>query len=359
MNVLIIGGTGFVGPRVAERLLALGSGVTVFHRGRTETELSAGIRHLYCPDGGQMGNRGYFAGFVQDFRDLAPDVVLDMIPVNEDDARTVIRTFRGIAKRVVAISSQDVYRAYGVLSGTESTGSTGLEPVPIPETGSLRAKLFPYRLPEARRDDDPRRWMDDYEKILVERAYLSEPDLPGTILRLPMVYGPRDRQHRMHEYLRRMADGRPAILLEESLARWRWTRGYAENVAVAIVLAVIHGEAAGRIYNVGEPDALTMTEWVLEIARAAGWQGEVVTAPGHELPEDLRSSMVTRQDLVTDSSRIRQELGYEETVSRDEAISRTVEWERLHPPEKVRDLSEEYAKEDAVLATLRSQGGRG
>jgi nucleoside-diphosphate-sugar epimerase len=364
MKVLIIGGTGFVGPHVAERLRALGCGVTVFHRGRTEADLDPAIRHLHCP-AGTMGDRAYFADFVRDFTDCAPDVVLDMIPVTEEDARTVIRTFRGIARRVVALSSQDVYRAYGVLSGTESPGlesprpeSPGLEPVPIPETGTLRTKLFPYRLPEARADDDPRRWMDDYEKILVERAYLSEPDLPGTVLRLPMVYGPRDRQHRMHEYLRRMADGRTAILLEENLARWRWTRGYTENVAVAIVLAVIHAEAAGRIYNVGEPDALTMTEWVQEIARAAGWQGEVVTASGDQLPEDLRPPMDTRQDLVTDSSSIRQELGYEEVVSRDEAILRTVEWERGHPPEPVRDLSEEYAREDAVLESLRNQGGQ-
>jgi nucleoside-diphosphate-sugar epimerase len=353
MKVLIIGGTGFVGPHVATRLAGLGCGVCVFHRGRTEAGLDPAIRHLHCPAGG-LGNRSYFADFIKDFHDLAPDVVLDMIPVTEDDARTVVRVFRGIAKRVVAISSQDVYRAYGVLSGTESNG---MEPVPIPETGALRTKLFPYRLPEPRPVKDPRRWMDDYDKILIERAYLSEPDLPGTILRLPMVYGPRDKQHRMHEYLRRMEDGRPAILLEENLARWRWTRGYAENVAVAIVLAVTHAQSAGQIYNVGEADALTTAEWVQHIARAAAWEGEVVTVRRDELPDELRSPMATDQDLVTDSSRIRQELGYEETVSREEAISRTVEWERRHPPEQAGDMRAEYAQEDAVLAAMRSQGG--
>ena len=43
---------------------------------------------------------------------------------------------------------------------------------------------------------------------------LSDPELPGTVLRLPAVYGPEDRQHRTFEYLKRMDDGRRAILVE-------------------------------------------------------------------------------------------------------------------------------------------------
>jgi nucleoside-diphosphate-sugar epimerase len=42
--------------------------------------------------------------------------------------------------------------------------------------------------------------------------------LPGTVLRLPTVYGPGDYQHRLFEYLKRMDDGRPAILLGEGVA---------------------------------------------------------------------------------------------------------------------------------------------
>jgi hypothetical protein len=38
-------------------------------------------------------------------------------------------------------------------------------------------------------------------------------------------------------YIKRMDDGRPAILLDEAYARWRWARGYVENIAHAIALA--------------------------------------------------------------------------------------------------------------------------
>ncbi|HCJ33637.1 MAG TPA: NAD-dependent dehydratase, partial [Ktedonobacter sp.] len=53
---------------------------------------------------------------------------------------------------------------------------------------------------------------------------MSDPMLPGTILRLPMMYGPRDKQHRLFEYLKRMDDQRLAIILGEAYARWRWPR---------------------------------------------------------------------------------------------------------------------------------------
>jgi nucleoside-diphosphate-sugar epimerase len=38
--------------------------------------------------------------------------------------------------------------------------------------------------------------------------------------------------------------------------------------------------------------------------------------------------------MVGDTSKIRRELGYRETVSAEEAMARTVAWERANPPEQ-------------------------
>ena len=351
MKVLVIGGTGFVGPHVVTSLCGLGHKVAVFHRGRTEAELPAEVHHIHCSSW-VLGDRRYFVDFIDAFRQFAPDVVLDMIATTEEDARTVVNLFRGRAQRVVVISSQDVYRAYGSLIGIEPGP---VEPTPLSEDAALRTRFYPYRSETPRSPDDQRRWMDDYEKILVERTALDDPDLGATVLRLPMVYGPHDRQHRMYEYLRRMEDGRPAIILEESLAGWRWTRGYVENVAAAVVLAVTNEFAADRIYNVGEREAFSMIDWVREIGRAAQWKGEVVAVPGDLLPTELQEQMSTDHNLVTDSMRIREELGYEEPVQIDVAIARTVAWEQSHPPEGSEDQPPDYAVEDTVIEKLKSQ----
>ena len=62
------------------------------------------------------------------------------------------------------------------------------------------------------------------------------------------------------------------------------------------------------------------------ITAVHGWEGELVYVT-KEHAWDLR------QDYVVDSTRIREELGYAETVDADEALRRTIEWERSHPPD--------------------------
>lgn len=343
MRILVIGGTGFTGPHVVRRLSAMGHEVVLFHRGRTEADLPVGVKRI-------RGDRERLADSADQLRGCAPQVVLDMIAATEQDAQSVMSAFKGIAQRVVALSSQDVYRAYGMLIGIESGPA---EPVPLSEDAPLRRKLYPYRDQAAGPDDRSYH----YEKILAERAFMSDPELPGTVLRLPMVYGPRDRQHRLFEFLKRMDDGRPAILLGKGLAGWRWTRGYVENVAAALALAVTDERAIGRIFNVGEADALSTAEWVREIGRAAGWNGEVVAVPEGRLPPHLTTDVNTVQHLVADTGRIRRELGYDEPVSRDETLVRTIAWERAHPPDEVDLRQFDYAAEDAVLAELETDGG--
>jgi nucleoside-diphosphate-sugar epimerase len=343
MRILIIGGTGFIGPQVVVSLMEKGHDVTLFHRGETEVEFPREPRHI-------CGNRHYLADYRAEFEDLCPEVILDMFALSERDTRAVLVVFKGIAARLVTVSSQDVYRAYGNVIRTESGP---VEPVPINEGASLRTKLYPYRDEIPRKKDDPHRYLDDYDKIPVEKATMSEPDLPGTVLRLPMVYGQRDNQHRLFNYLRRMDDSRPAIILDDGIASWRTTRGYVENVGAAISLAVTDERATGRIYNVGESEAYSMAEWVKKIGEAAEWAGDIAIVPRESLPPELIADVNTDQDLVVDTARVREELGYEEPVSTEVALARTVAWQRQHPPATIDPHTFDYATEDAILATLK------
>src|SRR6266702_7257461 len=310
MRILVIGGTRFMGPLVMRSLSKSGHEVTVFHRGQTRTDLPRCVKEF-------LGDRSSLTESAVELQRLAPEVVLDMIPFTEQDALEAMSIFTGTAHRLVAISSQDVYRAFGRVNGKE-TGP--VESIPITEKSALRQNLYPYRGEILRNQDDPKRWQDDYDKILVERVVMSDANLPGTVLRLPMVYGPGDYQHRLFSYLKRMDDNRSFILLDEVEAGWRWTHGYVENVADAIALAVTDERATGHIYNVGEPFTFTMAEWISKIGQAAGWQGKIVTIPQGRLPKPLRWDINAEQHIVVDTSRIRQELGYKERIDIDETI---------------------------------------
>lgn len=341
MKIVVIGGTRFIGPFVVKRLHALGHEVALFHRGKSKAELPGDVTHI-------LGDRNQLTDFQDTFKKIKPDVVLDMIPITKNHATLLMETFTGIVQHVVAISSQDVYRAYGILLGKED----GLEPVPLTEDSPVRQKLYPYRGEKPRADDDPRKILDDYDKIPIEKTVLSNPELPGTVLRLPMVYGPEDYQHRLFEYLKRMDDKRPAIVLDKGLAGWRSSNGYVENVADAIALAVTNEQAKNRIYNVAEQDNPTIAEWIKMIGKIAGWHGEIIAVSRDKLPASLVPGFNTDQHLAVDTTRIRKELGYGEAVLLDDALARTIAWERENPPTTIRQEQFDYEAEDNVLKAV-------
>ena len=339
MQILVIGGTGFIGPPLIRQLVAAGHQVTALHRGRSVASLPAEVKIM-------RGNRHEVKSIAADFKRLAPDVVIDLICYTEAEATGLMQAFSGFAGRVVVVSSQDVYQAYGNLTGLEHHAPAT---TPLTEDAPLRESRYPYR--------QFARWQDErnyhYDKILAEQAVMSDAGLPGTVLRMPCVYGPRDHKHRTFEYLKRMADGRGTILLGERRAAWRWTRGYVENVAQAIALAATDERAAGRVYNVGDPDALSELEWARQIADAAGWAGEFVIAPDDELPAHLRAPYDFAHQLDADTSRIRCDLGYTERIARRDALQQTVAWQHANPPAPGVAGLFDYAAEDALLDRLK------
>lgn len=319
-----------MGPFVVRELADAGHEVTVFHRGRTEAELPSSVRHVH----------GDFAELEQrlpELSDPAPDVVLDMVPYIAKSGGHGVLKFRGIARRGLVVTSCDVYRAFARLWRSEPGPP---DPLPLNEESPLRRKSAP----------DRGSIQVDFDNVEVEDAVHGHSELPVTGLRLPATYGPGDPQHRLYEHVGRMDDERPAILLDERFADWRWVRGYVEDVAAAIALAATDDRASGRVYNVAQREAYSEAEWARIVADVHGWRGEIVALPSAALPESMQSDLDEQQEFVVSSDRIRDELGYEERVPLAEGLRRTIEWERANPPE---ELSLDYAAEDEALERLK------
>lgn len=314
MRVLVMGGTGFIGSWVVRHLVAMGHEVMVFSRGRKEADLPDGVARA-------VGDQRYLADHAEVLRQFGPDSVVAMHLGTEAEARGFVRVFAGLARRVTVISSMDVYRAYNRLRRVEPGPP---DPTPLTEDSPVRERLYPYRDVV----DEP--WAREYDKLLVERAIMGAPGLPGTVLRLPFVYGPGDGLHRLKEYLDQMDAGSSEIALDPVKAEWLAPRGYVENIGLAIALAGTDPRAAGRVYNVADAEALSEREWATAIGAAAGWRGRVVVDGDKEKPpsEKAADDHDYHQHLQASSARIRAELGYSEVVPQDEALRRTVAWER-------------------------------
>ena len=343
MRVLVIGATGFIGPHVVSALARGGHEVVAFHRGQSHSSISNRQPEI----GEILGDRRRLCDHRTELRALRPDVVVDLILSSGHQAREVVDIFRGAARRVVAISSCDVYRACGVLHGSEPGP---LQAVPLTEESELRSVLQTYPPERIAMLQRVFGWLDDdYDKIPVEWEILADRELPGTVLRLPMVYGPGDQLRRFLPIVKRVMDGRPAILCEEKVAAWRAPRGYVENVAAAIALAATSERAAGRTYNVGEAESLTELEWAARIAAAMEWPGKFLVLARERMPPHLVMPGNADQHWTISTVRIREELGYTEPVAQDEAIRRTIQWERANPTASSPHAFD-YAAEDAAIS---------
>jgi nucleoside-diphosphate-sugar epimerase len=342
MKILLIGGSGFIGRFTAQQLQQSGHNVTVFHRGNTK-----------APEGAAevLGNHQSLQDHQPEFRRQNFDVVVDFVLSSGRQAQQVMDTFRGISGRVVALSSMDVYRAWGVFYGVEPGG---LQELPLTEDSELRTSRITYPPEVLKRAQSIYGWLDDeYDKIPVEQAVLSDSRLPGTILRLPMIYGPGDPLHRFHPVLKRIDDGRKQIIFADDVAPLRTPRGYIEDVGAAIAHAATSPKAAGRIYNVCEAESFGELDWAQKIAAATEWDGEFVVLPHDRTPKHLLWPGNTAQHVVASSERIRKELDYRELLPREEAIRRTIEWERANPP--ALPLSQfNYEAEDEALAHFKA-----
>jgi nucleoside-diphosphate-sugar epimerase len=127
-----------------------------------------------------------------------------------------------------------------------------------------------------------------------------------------------------------------------------------EDVAAAVVLLAMSPQSAGRVYNVCEAESFGELDWARKIAAATGWTGEFVVLPHDQTPKHLLLPGNTGQHLVVSSERIRRELGYRELLPREEAIRRTIEWERANPPANPTAQFDYGAEDEALIQFKKS-----
>lgn len=143
MRILVIGGNGFIGSHLVRELQGSGHEIAVLHRRPAADLVSSGVSSLASSSVVQIeGDRNRLAESEVQLRRFSPDVMVDLILSSGEQARQLMSVARGITGRIVAISSMDVYRAWGVVVGSEPGA---LEPLPLTEDSPVRTnrRLYP------------------------------------------------------------------------------------------------------------------------------------------------------------------------------------------------------------------------
>ncbi|MGW3350004.1 hypothetical protein ACWDA3_42465 [Nonomuraea rubra] len=323
MRVLLLGGTWFLGRRVAERLAARGDELLLAHRGSARSAPDVPGEHLY-------GERRELAAHAARIREFDPQAVVDTCALTGSDVEAVLPVLPRVP--TVVLSSQDVYEAYtGLRTGRE------LSPVPLTEDSPLRRDRYPHR--GSGHPDVP----DDYEKLDVEERWLRE---GAVVLRLPLVYGPYDWQRREEPILRRVRAGRTRIPV--GAADLLWTKGHVDDLATGVLAALDSRAADGLAVNLGEHITVTVGTWFRQILDAAGSAAELVRVPDEALPADLALSGAMAQQLLVSVARARELLGWAPAPP-DGRVAESVRWHLANPPETAWTEAD-AAADDAALA---------
>src|SRR5690349_130711 len=99
MRVLILGGTGFIGPAFVQTAVARGHHVSVFNRGKSQADLPAGVERLTGDRGGNLSaitNRDW-------------DAVFDLATYVPGSVRRLGEALRGRVGHYTFVSSAMVY----------------------------------------------------------------------------------------------------------------------------------------------------------------------------------------------------------------------------------------------------------
>ena len=257
-RVLLLGGSGFMGARTARLLAESGHEVWTLTRGSRPVPSIAHALH---------GDRRDPAALAAVLEGRRFDFTVDFCSFDAADVEAVLLVPRAALGRYVLISSGQVYLV------TEAPRT------PYREEDSA----FPLRPEPAEHSRDHAQWRYGVGKRRAEAAALAlraSHGMRATVLRLPIVHGEADPTLRLWAYLERMLDGGPLLLPEGGVSPTRFL--YAGDVA-EVLRTLLEGEPPSEpVYNLAEPDVVTLREFLERVARAAGVTPRLVSFSAEE-----------------------------------------------------------------------------
>ena len=314
MRMLITGGAGFIGSHLAEALLHSGHQVYVLD------DLSTGsidnIAHL-------KGRPGFHYTIDTVFND---SLVAEMV----DRAEIVFHLAAAVGVKLIV--QEPVHTIETNVHGTEVIlrhAAKKKKLVFIASTSEVYGKstAVPFR-----EDADlvmgattRHRWAYACSKALDEflaLAYWKEKKLPVIICRFFNTVGPRQTgQYGMvvPTFVRQALSGEPIPVFGDGSQSRSFT--YVEDVVGALLKLMVHPQAIGQVFNLGNSEEVTIRGLAERIKALTGSHSPIRVIPYEEAYEAGFEDMPRR---VPDLSKIGSLIGYQPRVGLDEIIQRVV-----------------------------------
>jgi 2'-hydroxyisoflavone reductase len=310
MNVLVIGGTGYIGTHAVEELLRRGHEVAVLARGETAARLPAEARLI-------KGDRHQPADLAA-LRAEPFDAVVDINAYTREETQSLINTFDGRVTRFIHLSSLSACQYVPAQPFNESS--------PL-----VTDPNFAY----------------GYNKAECERALRwahARNGFPFVSLRPPAVIGPGDHQSRENYFLKRMAAGHP-IIVAGSGATPIWVI-FIKDLAATLADALTATDVEGGAYSIAQTEPVSINDHIAAIAAIAGVEAEVEHIPARLLERlgfNLQHFPYFSGEamLTVDASGARNDLGFKPTPYH-QALKETIQYFLERDPARCPSIEDRF-----------------
>lgn len=269
MQILVMGGTRFVGKPLVKRLLAQGHALTLFTRG--QNPVPEGVEHL-------CGDRSHEDG-LSALKGRRFDVIVDSSGRKLDDSRRVLTATGAPGHRFVYVSSAGVY--------------AGSDHWPLNEESSTD--------PESRHSGkaDTENW-------------LRSEGIPFTSFRPTYIVGPGNYNPIERWFFERIMHDRPVPLPGDGSTITQL--GHVEDLADAMARCIEVDAATNRIYNCSGKQGITFKGLIHAAAVACGRDPGALDLrsfdPSGLDPKARKAFPLRLSHFLTDITRVQRELAW-------------------------------------------------
>ncbi|GAB2485839.1 Rossmann-fold NAD(P)-binding domain-containing protein [Jatrophihabitans fulvus] len=299
MRSLVLGGSTFVGRRLVRRLVADGDEVTVLNRGRTASDLPAGVDRLVADRTDAESMRAALEGTEWD---AVHDVSGFVMVAGGSPIGDLLALLDGRVGAYVFVSSIMAYAPRPVFPWTED-GPTSTEPVA--KYGGFKAFA---------------------ERTILERHAAT--GFPGSVARPAAIYGPDNNIHDMETAMfLRLRRGLPVLLPHGGLVAGNY--GHVDDLCALLAAMAREPRAAGEVVN-ATGDAITSAGYVRMLADVVGAEADVRLLPdeliGSEGAPLFGHLFHARHHAVLSTEKARRDLGLPEARDLGTGHRETYEW---------------------------------
>ncbi|MEB3184098.1 MAG: NAD-dependent epimerase/dehydratase family protein [Cyanobacteriota bacterium] len=306
MNILVMGGTRFVGKPLVASLQAAGHALTLFTRGRNP--VPAGVEAL-------VGDRTTDEG-LEALRGRSFDVIVDSSGRTLADTRSLLERTGAPGHRLVYVSSAGVY---------------------------ADSELWPLT------EESPTDPQSRHAGKLDTEAWLSEQGIAFTSFRPTYIVGPGNYNPVESWFFDRIVGGRPVPLPGDGSTITQL--GHVEDLAAAMARCIEVEAAANRIYNCSSLQGITFRGLVEAAARACGKDPGSVEIRSFDpagLDKKARKAFPLRlAHFLTDVTRLQRELAWMPRFSVEDSLADSYARDyALRPP-----TSPDFSGDEALIPT--------